>query len=251
MAAGYAGDPAGRGTRRGCSWARWWGGCPTPPRRSPSCCSPGPRAAATASPGPRRRVRRGERGGSAAARAGSWTCTASRAAAPRGGGVGARHGRVRLRGHRIRCPLAYAAVAVAGLFTPPLEGGLRALWPSVLGREDQVHPAYAHGRRGAGSHVTVGPLLVTLCASSGRRRRRCSCINVIGVLGALSVVVSPPSRAWRSAPREAHWLGALRSPGLLALLGSFLFVGIALGSITVAGVAVRGRARRRTRCTAG
>jgi predicted MFS family arabinose efflux permease len=50
------------------------------------------------------------------------------------------------------------------------------------------------------------------------------------------VVLSPPSRAWRSAPREAHWLGALRSPGLLALLGAFLFVGIALGSITVAAV---------------
>ncbi|WP_143626374.1 MFS transporter, partial [Streptomyces viridosporus] len=61
-------------------------------------------------------------------------------------------------------------------------------------------------------------------------------LNVVGVLGALSVVVSPPSRAWRSAPREAHWLGALRSPGLLALLGAFLFVGIALGSITVAAV---------------
>ena len=64
------------------------------------------------------------------------------------------------------------------------------------------------------------------------------------MLGALSVVVSPPSRAWRSAPREAHWLGALRSPGLLALLGAFFFVGIALGSITVAAVRVRGRARR-------
>lgn len=38
-------------------------------------------------------------------------------------------------------------------------------------------------------------------------------------------------------PREAHWLGALRSPGLLALLGSFFFVGLALGSITVAGLA--------------
>ena len=50
------------------------------------------------------------------------------------------------------------------------------------------------------------------------------------------MVVSPPSRAWRSAPREAHWLGALRSPGLLALLGAFLFVGMALGSITVAAV---------------
>lgn len=61
-------------------------------------------------------------------------------------------------------------------------------------------------------------------------------LNAVGVLGALSVAVSPPSRAWRSAPREAHWLGALRSPGLLALLGAFLFVGVALGSITVASV---------------
>jgi predicted MFS family arabinose efflux permease len=59
---------------------------------------------------------------------------------------------------------------------------------------------------------------------------------VVGVLGALSVVVSAPSRAWRSAPRDAHWLGALRSPGLLALLAAFLFIGMALGSITVASV---------------
>lgn len=29
-------------------------------------------------------------------------------------------------------PLAYLAVIVAGVATPPLEGGLRALWPSVL-----------------------------------------------------------------------------------------------------------------------
>src|SRR5687767_2840198 len=32
-------------------------------------------------------------------------------------------------------PLAYAAVAASGLFTPPLEGGLRALWSSVLHKE--------------------------------------------------------------------------------------------------------------------
>lgn len=50
------------------------------------------------------------------------------------------------------------------------------------------------------------------------------------------MVVSAPSRAWRSAPREAHWLGALRSPGLLVLLGALLWVGIAMGSITVAAV---------------
>ncbi|WP_330303342.1 MULTISPECIES: MFS transporter [unclassified Streptomyces] len=132
--------------------------------------------------------------------------------------------------------LAYASMAVAGLFTPPLEGGLRALWPSVLRREDQVHTAYAMDAVAQEIMFTVGPLLVTLCVSLWSAQAALLVLNAIGVLGALSVVVSPPSRAWRSAPREAHWLGALRSSGLLALLAAFLFVGIALGSITVAAV---------------
>ncbi|UXY26548.1 MFS transporter [Streptomyces sp. HUAS TT20] len=133
-------------------------------------------------------------------------------------------------------PAAYATVAAAGLFTPPLEGGLRALWPSVLRREEQVHTAYAMDAVAQEVMYTVGPLLVTLCVSLWSERAALLVLSVVGVLGALSVVVSAPSRAWRSAPREAHWLGALRSPGLLALLGSFLFVGMAMGSITVASV---------------
>ncbi|CAM5690949.1 MFS transporter [Streptomyces griseomycini] len=132
--------------------------------------------------------------------------------------------------------VAWGAVAAAGLFTPPLEGGLRALWASVLPKEDQVHRAYAMDAVAQEVMFTVGPLLVTVCTSLWSAQAALLVLNVIGVLGALSVVVSPPSRAWRSAPREAHWLGALRSPGLLALLGAFLFVGIALGSITVAAV---------------
>ncbi|MFD5102412.1 MFS transporter [Streptomyces albidochromogenes] len=134
-------------------------------------------------------------------------------------------------------PLAYAAVALAGVFTPPLEGGLRALWPDVLGREDRVHRAYAMDAVAQEIMFTVGPLLVTLLVALWSPAAALLAINAVGVLGALSVVLSEPSRTWRSAPREAHWLGALRSPGLLALLGSFFFVGLALGSITVAGVA--------------
>ncbi|MGP4090814.1 MFS transporter [Streptomyces sp. KR55] len=133
-------------------------------------------------------------------------------------------------------PLSYVAVAGAGLFTPPLEGGLRALWSSVLRREDQVHTAYAMDAVAQEVMFTVGPLLVTLCTALWSAQVALLVLNVVGVLGALSVVVSPPSRAWRSAPREAHWLGALRSPGLLVLLAAFLFVGVALGSITVAAV---------------
>ncbi|MFF1683434.1 MFS transporter [Streptomyces sp. NPDC058256] len=131
-------------------------------------------------------------------------------------------------------PVAYVAMVVAGLFTPPLEGGLRALWPSVLRKEEQVHTAYAMDAVAQEIMFTVGPLLVTLCVALWSAQAALLVLNVIGVLGALSVVMSPPSRAWRSAPREAHWLGALRSAGLVALLGAFLFVGIALGSITVA-----------------
>lgn len=134
-------------------------------------------------------------------------------------------------------PLALAAVVVAGLFTPPLEGGLRALWPSVLGREDRVHRAYAMDAVAQEVMFTAGPLLVTLLVALWSPAAALLVINAIGVLGALTVVLSKPSRAWRSAPREAHWLGALRSPGLLALLAAFLFIGLALGSITVAGVA--------------
>ncbi|MFD3727327.1 MFS transporter [Streptomyces sp. NPDC058671] len=134
-------------------------------------------------------------------------------------------------------PLAYAAVVLAGLFTPPLEGGLRALWPGVLGREDRVHRAYALDAVAQEVMFTAGPLLLTLLVSLWSPAAALLVINLLGVLGALSVILSEPSRTWRSAPREAHWLGALRSPGLLALLGSFFFVGLALGSITVAAVA--------------
>ncbi|WP_175410719.1 MFS transporter [Streptomyces sp. TRM64462] len=137
----------------------------------------------------------------------------------------------------VSLPLAFAAAVVAGLFTPPLEGGLRALWPSVLGREDRVHRAYALDAVAQEVMFTVGPLLVTLLVWLWSPAAALLVINAAGLLGALSVVVSAPSRAWRSEPREAHWLGALRSGGLLALLGSFFFVGLALGSITVAALA--------------
>ncbi|MGW2672293.1 MFS transporter [Streptomyces sp. NPDC001272] len=133
---------------------------------------------------------------------------------------------------------AYAAVLVSGLFTPPLEGGLRALWPSVLGgREERVHAAYAMDAVAQEIMYTVGPLLVTLCVALWSPAAALVVLSGVGLVGVLMVVLSEPSRTWRSAPREAHWLGALRSRGLLALLGAFFFVGMALGSIAVAAVA--------------
>jgi MFS family permease len=132
--------------------------------------------------------------------------------------------------------VAYGAAIAAGLAVPPLEGGLRALWPGMLKDQEQVRTAYAMDAVAQEVMFTLGPLLVSLWVSLWSARTALLLLQLVGVLGAVSVLVSVPSRAWRSAPREAHWLGALRSPGLLALLGALLFVGVGLGAIAVAGV---------------
>ncbi|MBO8196372.1 MFS transporter [Streptomyces oryzae] len=137
-------------------------------------------------------------------------------------------------------PLAYGCVLVFGLFTPPLEGGLRALWPTVLRREEQVHSAYALDAVAQEVMFAAGPLLVTLLVAGWSEAAALLVVNALGVLGALSVVVSPPSRRWRSSPRKPHWLGALRSPGLKVLLASFFFVGLALGTFALAAVSYAG-----------
>ncbi|MFI1971019.1 MFS transporter [Streptomyces cinnamoneus] len=134
-------------------------------------------------------------------------------------------------------PLTYTAMIVAGFFAPPLEGGLRALWPSVLKNEDDLHAAYSLDAIAQELIYVVGPLIVTRIVAIWSEAAALNALHLMGVAGALAVVTSPPSRSWRSAPREAHWLGALRSRGLLVLLGTFFFIGSALGSIAVAAVA--------------
>ena len=134
-------------------------------------------------------------------------------------------------------PLACTAMLAAGLFTPPLEGGLRALWPSVLKRADRVHAAYALDAAAQEVMFALGPLLVTLLVAAFSETAALLWIAAVGVAGALSVVTAPPSRVWRAEPRAADWLGPLRAPGLVSMIGSFFFVGVALGSIAVASVA--------------
>lgn len=134
-------------------------------------------------------------------------------------------------------PLAVAAVVLAGVATPPLEGGLRALWPGVLQREDRVQKAYALDAAAQEVLFALGPLLVTLIVSAASQAAAVIATGVLGVAGTLVVVTSGPSRRWKADAREAHWLGALRSPGLAVLLGAFFFVGVALGALSLSAVA--------------
>src|SRR5436190_1176565 len=56
--------------------------------------------------------------------------------------------------------VATVAVVLAGFATPPLEAGLRALWPSVLNGPAEVQAAYALDAAAQEVLFTVGPLLV-------------------------------------------------------------------------------------------
>ncbi|WP_246450245.1 MFS transporter [Allostreptomyces psammosilenae] len=134
--------------------------------------------------------------------------------------------------------LAVVATAVAGLATPPLEAGLRALWPDVLrGDQRAVHTAYSLDAAAQEVMFTCGPLLVIAAGALVSPSAAVFVTGLIGLAGTLMVVTAAPSRAWRGTPHTGHWLGPLRVGHLRLLFGALLFVGMALGSINVTAVA--------------
>ncbi|MFI0482392.1 MFS transporter [Actinomadura sp. 9N215] len=133
-------------------------------------------------------------------------------------------------------PAAVVAVVVAGFATPPLEAGLRALWPDVLDGPEQVDAAYALDAASQELLFTLGPLLV-VAAAVVNTETALLLTGALGVAGTLIVALSGPSRRWTGEPRASDWAGPLRSSGLRVLLLSLACAGIALGVYAVAVVA--------------
>ncbi len=130
-------------------------------------------------------------------------------------------------------PLAVLTVALAGFFTPPLEPGLRALWPEVLDRPSRVQAAYAMDAAAQELLFTLGPVLVVVSKLISDTAPLYAAA-ALGLAGTLVVITSRPSREWKGQARAAHWAGALRSRGLLVLASSLGFIGLSLGVFTVA-----------------
>ncbi|GAA2081447.1 MFS transporter [Actinomadura alba] len=137
-------------------------------------------------------------------------------------------------------PVAIGAVVLAGFATPPLEPGLRALWPDVLPGPDQVQAAYALDAAAQEIIFTTGPLIV-VAAAAFSPEAALVLTGALGIAGTLVVASSRPSRAWRGHPRAADWAGPLRSAGLRLLLLALAAVGVALGVLSVAVVAYADR----------
>jgi MFS family permease len=145
--------------------------------------------------------------------------------------------------------LAIAGAALAGAFMPPLEPCLRALWPDIVD-EEQLETAYALDSASQQVLYVAGPLLVAGIAALGSARAALWLAAGLGLVGTLVVATSGPARAWRPAPRPAastdttaegtgrhHWLGPLRSPGLVLLLLAFAGTGWSVGGQNILFVA--------------
>ncbi|MFF2041806.1 MFS transporter [Kitasatospora sp. NPDC058170] len=139
-------------------------------------------------------------------------------------------------------PVAAAALAVlAGAATPPLEAGLRALWPRLVPDPRAQHAAYTLDSVSQESVFVTGPLLATgLCQLLSPAAALAACA-LAGAAGTLAVALRDPARWAPNGRRAGHWAGPLRSRGLLLLLASMTLLGVNLGAFNVLAVALADR----------
>ncbi|WP_331762445.1 transporter (plasmid) [Streptomyces sp. NBC_01527] len=138
--------------------------------------------------------------------------------------------------------LAVVLAAVAGLSNPPLESGLRTLWPTILPAQPTVRSrflsvAYALDNGSQEAVYVAGPLLAAGLAvlSPGAAL---AATAAIGLGGGLSLGLSRPARLLRPlAAEQRDWLGPLRSSAVLVLLGMLMCAGGVVGAVRVSAVA--------------
>ncbi|MFG2820756.1 MFS transporter [Kitasatospora sp. NPDC048365] len=134
-------------------------------------------------------------------------------------------------GSALAAPLG---AALAGLFMPPLEPCLRALWPDVV-EERQLDTAYAFDSASQQVLYVAGPLAVAGIAAWSSPSAALWTAAALGILGSLVVATSAPARGWQAPPRAASagLLGPLRSPGLVLLLIGLAGAGWTVGAQNV------------------
>ncbi|MEU9189232.1 MFS transporter [Streptomyces sp. NPDC048484] len=137
--------------------------------------------------------------------------------------------------------LATALVIGGGLTMPPLEAGLRALWPSVLPDPRLRHAALALDTGTQGLLYIVGPLLVAALTSAYSPAVALTVTAALGLVGTTVVALAAPSRRWRRASStslQSPSVRRLTSPGLVLLFVSLTGIGFAIGAMNVWSIAM-------------
>lgn len=138
-------------------------------------------------------------------------------------------------------PLTALCVVLAGAGCPPLEGGLRSLWPTVLPDAAHVRTAYTLDSSTQEIVYVTGPALAIAMAGWWSPAAALAVAAAVTVTGSLAFATAPPARSWRAAPRPHDRLGALRPPAMRPLLASLVFLGATIGALDIAGIAAADR----------
>lgn len=125
---------------------------------------------------------------------------------------------------------------LAGAAAPPLSPVMRAMWPRLLGGDDDlVTTAFALDSAIVEGVFIAGPLLVALTVTFAPAQVALVAGVAMSVLGVLAVVASPAVGAWQTEDHGGRGIfGALRSPGLLTVFLATIPLGASFGAIEIA-----------------
>jgi predicted MFS family arabinose efflux permease len=142
---------------------------------------------------------------------------------------------------------AVALAAAAGIFTPPLEPALRALWPRLVSPGPQLKAAFSLDAGAQEIIFIVGPLLTVAGIALFGPIGNLLFAGGLGLVGALAFILNPAPRAVSGKRRgETAAPGRIRSPILMpavARVAAFTFgIGVPVGALTI--VATAGEAAR-------
>ena len=139
---------------------------------------------------------------------------------------------------RSASPLALAGLAaLAGASIPPVGACMRALWSDLLDHGGQLQAAFAVESTVQELIFVVGPPLVAVLAAMLSPAAAVLGTAALLLIGVAVFASTPASRAWRPERREADWAGALRSPGIRAVLATIVLLASAFGMVEVTVVA--------------
>ncbi|MGW6824070.1 MFS transporter [Streptomyces sp. NPDC055005] len=126
-----------------------------------------------------------------------------------------------------------AVVGFAGLVTPPLEAGLRALWPTVLPDPARRRVVQALDTGSQGLLYIAGPLLASWLATTYGPDSALTATAALSLAGTAIVLTAEPSQSWRPAADGAAGSGRLMSTGLILLFTALAGTGFAFGAMNV------------------
>jgi predicted MFS family arabinose efflux permease len=137
---------------------------------------------------------------------------------------------------------AVALAAAAGIFTPPLEPSLRALWPRLVSPGPQLKAAFSLDAGAQEIIFILGPLLTVAGIAAFGPTGNLLFAGGLGLIGALAFILNPAPRAASTQRRgdvAAH--SRVRSPILLpavARVAVFTFgIGVPVGALTIVATA--------------